>query len=554
MVKSFANILGKASREMHEAAYLLASLSLVAHLLAIVRDRLFTNMFGAGNVLDIYYSAFKIPDIIFVTMASLVAPSVLVPFVIHRLKDEKELRGMIDSIFTVFTIIVTTISIIAFVFTPTLLSILFPDLLLVNNIQFVWLTRIILLSPIILGISNLLGSIAQAEHRFLAYAISPVLYNAGIIFGILFLYPIWGIYGLGFGVILGAFLHMLIQVPYILSRSRIPRLTFSINFSAVKDIMKISLPRTATLAFSALAIAFVTALASRLSLGSVSIFSLAYNLQSVPLVLVGTSYSIAAFPILSEFWNSGLKSEFLNRVFGALRQLCLWLVPITFLLIVLRAQIVRVIYGSGNFNWDDTKLVSASLAIFVSSVLAQAIILLLVRAYYASGRTDKPLFVNATSSFFIVLFSYVFVIFYTKLDFLHDFLSFLFRVEDISGTAVLMLPLGFSFVTWLNAIYLLYIFSKDFGSLPKSFWTFIFQIFIASFAGSLVSYIFLNIFTLFFGEALTLISISLQGFIAGVLGLLTIWFMLKIMGNKDIDIIRRVLKIKSWHKPRVAGE
>src|SRR5690606_25115168 len=131
-------------------------------------------------------------------------------------------------------------------------------------------------------------------------------------------------------------------------------------------------------------------LASTLTVGAISVFNLSYNLQSVPLSLIGVSYSVAAFPTLVEYFNGRNLREFMHHVMIPIRQIIFWSTPVITLFIVLRAQIVRVILGTGNFDWSDTRLTAAALALFIISVVAQSIVLLLIRAYYAAGRTWKP--------------------------------------------------------------------------------------------------------------------------------------------------------------------
>jgi putative peptidoglycan lipid II flippase len=254
MVKKIFSFLSKEVSDLHEAAYLLAFFTFASQILAIVRDKLLAYHFGAGVELDIYYAAFRIPDLIFVSIGSIVSVSVLLPFIIEAYSDGKEKgRRFTDSIFSIFFFSLIITSIIVIIFTDPLLKILLPGLR--DSAKFeelVWMTRILLLSPIFLGISNFISNITQMHKRFLVYALSPVVYNIGIIFGILFLYPKFGLYGLSFGVIIGAFVHMFIQLPFIIGRGISPRLTLNIDWNQVKKVLLVSLPRTLALSSSQL--------------------------------------------------------------------------------------------------------------------------------------------------------------------------------------------------------------------------------------------------------------------------------------------------------------
>ena len=228
MVRKLLNLLQKEFNGLHEAAFLLGIFALFSQAMAVVRDRLFAEQFGAGLELDIYYASFRIPDLIFVTIASFVAITVVMPFFIENLSKNKEkARDFINSIFTLFFFAITFISVVVYFATPALVEKFFSGFDVVAREEVVLLTRILLLSPILLGISNIFASITQAFRNFFVYALSPVLYNVGIILGLLFLYPIYGITGLAYGVVLGAVFHVLIQVPVIMSHGFLPR--FSIN-------------------------------------------------------------------------------------------------------------------------------------------------------------------------------------------------------------------------------------------------------------------------------------------------------------------------------------
>src|ERR1035437_2577403 len=237
MVKGFFKILHKEVNGLHQAAYLLAICAISSQILALIRDRLLASYFGAGHTLDLYYAAFRIPDFIFITVGSMVSVSVLIPFLVEKMKaGSEEGKKFIGNIFTFFFLLIVVTSIIAFFFIPFLNKLLFggfspADLVTVNN-----LTRILLLSPIFLGISNIFGTLTQTYKRFFIYSLSPILYNVGIILGIIFLYPMFGLPGLVLGVVLGALLHFLIQVPFIVENKLFPRPSLKFNFEEIKKV------------------------------------------------------------------------------------------------------------------------------------------------------------------------------------------------------------------------------------------------------------------------------------------------------------------------------
>ena len=137
-----------------------------------------------------------------------------------------------------------------------------------------------------------------------------------------------------------------------------------------------------------------------------SIFQFAYNLQSVPLAIIGVSYSVAAFPLLAELYSSANREKFALHVLTALRHIIFWSVPAIALILVLRAQLVRVVLGSGEFDWTDTRLTAAVLALLSLSLVAQAIYLVVVRAFYAGGRTRIPFYGTLIGSVLAIASAY----------------------------------------------------------------------------------------------------------------------------------------------------
>lgn len=547
MVKRFLDFLSKEITGLHEAAYLLGFFAICSQILALFRDRVLASSFGAGSLLDVYYSAFRIPDIIFVTVASTVSVSVLIPYLMERMeRGEKEAKEFINSVFTFFFLFIFSVGLVAYIFTPSLMGKLFP--LFKNTELFpelVKLTRILLLSPVFLGFSNLLASITQINKRFFLYALSPVFYNIGIIFGITVLYPHFGLSGLGVGVILGAFLHFFIQVPFVLKVKMFPTLSFPIRIDFIKKIVITSLPRTITVSANELAELFLISFASLFVAGSISIFNFSFNLQSVPFSIIGISYSLAAFPTLTRFFSSGQKDKFVEQMIVSSRHIIFWSMPISVLFIVLRAQIVRTILGSGRFNWEDTRLTAAALALFTISLVAQNLVTLFVRSYYSQGKTIRPLIMNVFSAGVIVLSSFGFMHLFSANDHFRFFMESLLKVSDVPGTKVLMLPLGFSFGLFINLLIHWLDFTSHFPSYRRPVTKTLLHSTGASVIMGFVSYKMLDVFDNIF-DINTLQGIFLQGFLSGVIGIASAIMILVILKNGELKEIWRTLHSKIW--------
>ncbi len=588
MVNRILSIFHKEIAGVHQAAFLLGAFTFLSQLLALVRDRMLASFFGAGQMLDIYYTAFRIPDLLYASVASLVSISVLIPFFSGVFEKNKEdTRRLLDSVFTVFLGIMVVVSGIAFIAMPYLVRFFFGNLGGEDvMVELTTLSRLLLLQPICLGISNVLGVVTQISKRFFLYAISPILYNASIIFGLLFLYPLYGMRGVIGGVLIGGVMHFIIQVPFAYSQGLLPKLTRTFDIKTIIHVIKISIPRTITLSGNMLELIVITSFASWIAIGSVSVLNLALNLQSVPFAIVGVSYALAAFPTLSACFAKGEREKFMQHIITAVRHVIFWSIPIAALFIVLRAQIVRTILGSGAFNWDHTRLTAACLALFVISLVAQGLELLFIRAYYAAGRTAKPLVLNIISSIVTIGIPFMLLQLFNSNEIFRYFIESLFKVEGVSGAAVLMLPLGYSIGTILNTLAFWIMFEFDFGNIwhkntkgqadtkveiqtitggtevlknsdrypftSKVMNTLIVSI-EAAIVGGFASYIGLNIFDSVFNLS-TVFGIFMQGFLAGILGITAACVVFLILGNKEIVEIYVALRQKVWKGKIIVSE
>lgn len=555
MVERLFGWLNREWGSLHQAAFLLGGSALASQILALVRDRLLAARFGAGQELDIYYAAFRVPDLLYVSIASFVSVTILIPFIVTNLKEGngEAARKFLDSVFTAFLIFMIPLLVLVWFLAPFLASRVAPGFPPQALFELTTLMRVLLLSPLLLGLSNLFGAITQSVNKFLIYALSPVLYNLGIILGLLFFYPLWGLTGLAYGVVLGALLHAAIQLPGVIHSRLLPQLTTKIDWRALWRVLAISLPRTLTLGAHQIALLVLVAMGSLLGVGAVAVFNFALNLQSVPLSIIGVSYSVAAFPLLVKLFTNGEKKEFTEQLSSAMRHVIFWSIPAVVMFIVLRAQIVRVILGAGEFDWRDTRLTAAALALFVLSLVGQNLVLLFVRAYYASGLTRRPFVLHALSSLLMIVSAWLLL----RLGIGHTFWWSLFeralRVEGVANTGVLILPLSFSIGVFFNLGLFWHYFQKDFGHFPRVVDRAIAQSAIASLLAGLVSYQTLN----WLAPLLNLNKfwgILVQGFAAGFLGLAILVIALRYFKNKEIGEIEKALREKLWQTKPIAPE
>ena len=531
-------------RGMHVAAYLLGFSALISSLLALARDRLLAHMFGAGAELDLYYAAFRIPDILFVVFGALVSVYALIPLLSRY--DDAEKRRYIDTIVIGFSLMVCVIIASVYAILPQLLTRLFPAMAATAFEELLSLTVILLAQPVILGFSNIAAALTQYRHRYALYALAPILYNAGIIFGIAFLYPRFGMYGIAYGVILGAVMHLAIQLPDVIKDGylrRFPRFSDVRGFFAT---LRLSLPRTAALSVTQLAFLGLLSYAGVLATGSIAVFIFAFNLHAVPLAIIGASYSVAAFPTLAVAFAGGKTDEFLSYVHAAARHILFWTVPATTLFIVLRAHVVRTVLGTGSFDWTDTRLTAAAVALFSVSLVAQGISLLLVRAAYAAGRTIAPFVIALASGSLTIVLGWVYLQTF-RYDEAGAFIEVFLRVQDVPGSDVLALILAFVTGSIVAALLNIAYFELRFGPLLSAISRAWWESLTAGFIGAVAAYgalVFLGDITF----ASTLGSVFFKGFVAGVSGILATAITYRLLGSREYAATVSAMRERLWRE------
>ena len=556
MIKNGIDLTGRALRfpssevrGLHAAAYVLAACALLSSLLALVRDRLLAHSFGASTTLDLYYAGFRIPDLIFVGTAALVSVYMLIPELARR--NEGGQRDYIDTIVAGFSLFAVFVACTAALLAPSILGYLFPAFTGEHASQLVTVTRILLLQPILLGLSNILAAITQSRHRYALYALSPLLYNIGIIAGVAFLYPVWGIAGLAWGVVIGALFHAGIQIPAVVSDGflrRIPRLR---EPRALLHTALVSVPRALALSMGQLTFLGLTALAGTLVSGSIAVFMFAYNLASVPLAIIGASYSVAAFPTLAEALSRGHRAQFIEHVATAARYVFFWSIPISALILVLRAYVVRVILGSGAFDWTDTRLTAACFALFSLALAAQGLQLLLVRGYYAAGRTFMPFVISFGTMVATLGCAIGTLAILDNAGILHV-VSALLRIEDVQGARVVALSFSYALASIVGAIVLAIHFEYRFGG----FFAQVRRAFLESCAAALLggagAYVALSLFSPLFPSTETL-PVFLLGFLGGVSGIIATALTYYLLGSREYKETLASVRARLWRRAEEEG-
>jgi putative peptidoglycan lipid II flippase len=537
-------ILNHKSKTIFSAVFILAVTSLTSRLLGLVRDRLLAGRFGAGDELDIYFAAFRLPDLIYNILIIGAISSAFIPvFAQYFKKDEREAWHLTSGVFNFVSLGLIFSSIILIFLAPALISVIAPGFSGAKKEMTVILTRIMFLSPLFLGMSSILSGVLQYFHRFFVSSLAPVMYNIGIIFGILVFIPKFGLVGLAWGVVLGAFLHFLIQLPSAIYSGFHWQNTLTVYHEGIRKIIKLMIPRTVGLAGSQFNLVVITALASTLTSGSIAVFNLANNLQYIPIGIIGISFSLAVFPRLAKAYAEKNKVEFSNNFSSTFSQILYVVLPFTVLLFLLRAQIVRIILGTGQFGWLDTRLTAAALGIFSFGIFAQSLIPLLSRAFYSFHDTKTPVVISLWSIGLSILSSIFFIWALKGGNMFSKFVSQSLKLEGISNFSVLGLAIAFVISGVFNFIFLLKYFDKKIKLWkPKIVMDSLIKIVLACIFMAITIYALLHLLDLFVNTR-TFIGIFVQAGVAAAGGI-TIYFLssLFLKSPETIAVINKFFK------------
>lgn len=513
----------KLNNSVAGGAIIIALFSLLAKVLALFRERLIAVNFGASAVSDIYYASFRLPDLIFNTLVLGALTSAFIPIfqkAWHR--EKKDGLQLASSVINFFLLLLSFLVVLAIIFARPIIAVITPGFEAWQIEETVLLSRIMLLATLFFVFSNVLGGVLNAWKRFFSFSLAASFYNLGIIVGIVFFYPFLGLVGLAWGVVLGALMHLVVQLPE--ARRYGFRYHLSLTFDEdLKKILRLMVPRTLGLAAGQINLVLITMMASHLSVGSIAVFNLANNMQSLPVSLFAVSLAIAVFPTFSQAILEKNHTLFATHLSQNIRRLLFLLLPISVLIVVLRAQVVRVILGSGNFTWQNTYDTAQTLGWFAISIFAQGLIPLLARSFYALGDTKTP-----TNIAFISIIVNIFSAFY---------------LSGIFGVQGLAMAFSISSIVNMLLLYLVMYTRVDLVDNNKIFTALLKITFNALLAGFVANRILHFLAPLV--NMRTFAGIFTQGLVAGLAGLL-IYLILSILFKlEEVSIVKNKL-IQTW--------
>lgn len=408
------HFIGRPQGSISSASIILAITFGVSAILGFLRSRfLYAQFFGCCVLdLDAYNAAFRLPDLIFKLLVTGALSASFIPVYASYLhRDKRVAYRMASSVINILLFVFTLSAIVILIFARPLTMIIVKGFNPYQIDLVVNMTRILLVAQIFFLLSNFVTGILHVGQNFLIPSLSPIIYNLFIILSIFILVPFFGIYGPVYGAVIGAFFHLAIQIPLLKRRGFKYKLVVDQNLAGVKEVFRLMLPRSLSLGLDEIENTVTLFFASTLSAGSISLLTLSLQIIYLPSRIFGSTVGQASLPILSKSIAQNKIEVFRETVRKTIIR-CLFLaLPISALILVNRVAIIRIAFGAKQFPWSATLLTAKTMAFLIPAIAAQAIVQILVRAFYALHDTKTPLKIAIFSLFFNVLSSYLFVTF-----------------------------------------------------------------------------------------------------------------------------------------------
>ena len=379
-------------RTLARAGLIVTAAFLASRVLGWVRLAIIGTTFGAGADLDAFYAAFRIPDFIFQLVAAGALSSALIPVLagLHvRAEDDRAWR-VASTVANLMMALLLALAVAVWLLAPAIVPLITPGFDPARTERTIELTRVMLASPVFLALGALATSLLNARGRFAASAVAPLVYNAAIIGGAVFLAPTMGVTGLAIGVVAGAIGHVAVQLAPLRALGFRYRPVVDLDDPDARTALLLLVPRAFGLAASQLTFIVATTLASGLAVGSLAAFSIAFNVFQIPFGVIGVSMGVVALPALAAELARGDIARYVDIVTRGLRLVLFIMLPLAALGMVLRVQVIQLLFGYGRFDDEAIERTATALLILLLALPTESLIAILARAFYARRDTTTP--------------------------------------------------------------------------------------------------------------------------------------------------------------------
>ncbi|MDD3614292.1 MAG: murein biosynthesis integral membrane protein MurJ [Candidatus Pacebacteria bacterium] len=406
MAGIFKKIMNFESKSISGGAFVIAIFYILNGVLGLIRNGLLASKFGASRILDIYWASFRIPDLLYVIFISGALSAGFIPFFAQKLKQSKEESWRLaNNILSTLIFMMMVLAILMIFLAPLIVPLIVPGFDKADQAQVVSFLRIMMIQPIFLGISSILSGVLQTFRRFFITSLSPIFYNLGIIIGIVFFTQIMGPIGLAYGVVFGSLLHLAILLPTLKNVGFHFKFLPDFHSTNLKQLFSIAGPRTLSLISTQINFFVITIIASTLKEGSLAIFNFANDLQYLPQNIFAVSFAISAFPILSSLVHE--REKFNETMVQTIKNILLFLIPISVFYFVFRSPLVNLTLRYGNFNISAANEALEVLGIFALGMVASGLLPLLIRVFFAKQDAYRPFFAGLSANVLNVILSLI---------------------------------------------------------------------------------------------------------------------------------------------------
>jgi len=409
----------QANRQIARAAGVVMAGFVLSNLTGLVRQILVSQAFGTQGPIEAFNAASRLPDLLFSLIAGGALASAFIPtFTGFLANEERKTAWHLASSIINLVLLVTTFfsAICVWLALPIVQHALAPGFSPEQQLLTAQLMRILLLSPIIFGVSGMMMGILNAHQSFVLPALAPTMYWLGWIFGVVALAPKWGIFGLAWGAVIGAGMHLSIQVPGLLKlpARRYVR-TLGLHSAKVRQVGRLMAPRLLGVAVVQLNFWVNTLLASLQPVGSLTAIVTAWAVMTMPQVVIAQAIAIAAMPTFSEQVARGELAHMRASLVVTLRSVLLLAAPASVGLVLLRRPLVALMFQRGAFDAHSTDLVAWALLWYSVGLIGHSLVEIVSRAFYALHDTKTPVFVGAAAMSLNVVFSVLFAAWFVRI-------------------------------------------------------------------------------------------------------------------------------------------
>ncbi|OGJ42187.1 murein biosynthesis integral membrane protein MurJ [Candidatus Peregrinibacteria bacterium RIFCSPLOWO2_02_FULL_39_10] len=389
------------------ATILITVSSLLSYLLGLARDRIIAVHFGTTSMTDAYNASFLIPDFIFnLFIAGALSAAFLPVFSQYLTKNKEEAHEIANTMLTSAFLAISVLSVVAIIFMGDMVPFLFSGAAEGMQKDITNMTRLMLIGSLFFSISNTLGNILMGYKHFVSYAISPVLYNLGIILGVIFLQEKFGIYSASIGVLIGSVFHCLIRVIDTFNTEYKFKPKLSFTHPGFIKIIKLMIPKSISLIAWQLNMYVFAIVGIKLIEGGLAAFNFARNIQSFAVSLFGIAFSTAVFPYLTSSISEGNKEKYTYNVQKTIQRILFFTIPAAVGIGLLAKPIIEIILSGGAFNENSVDLTATILFFFAVSIPFESLSHILSRSFYAFQNTITPTIINVLSMGIIASFTF----------------------------------------------------------------------------------------------------------------------------------------------------